>query len=230
MYCLVIKMKYFLLSVTNTCNKSCSYCVVKQWVNNPNHPDRLTVKDLIVWMSKIAEPDDIVKITGGEPTLWKGLPELLDFLSKKRIRTIMETNGAIFGEWRKKYANMIVILSRHDTPQADFDKLKSYLLNWDCAWDSYPDNLYQTDGKHPVFVSNELSRETMHPFTKSYFVTNDGVVSFLPCDMGGMGSVWDFTDHQHYCCPWCPYFLGAWNNVLRIGNTNLQIALSPAER
>jgi len=209
-------MTYFLLSITNTCNKACAYCVVKPWLNNPEYPDKAKAEDFIRFLQGEMVEGDVAEITGGEPTTFHNLLVLLDFLKHRGARVILRTNGLNLNKWRKSYDNMVVVLAKHDSSSEYIEERKKHLLGCDLVLDGIPDDIKQKELYKPVFKNDIVSPLTSHPFTKSFFVTNDGKVRVAPCATEDMGTVWDFKPRLWHCCRECPYMLGAWNLVNRI--------------
>jgi len=209
-------MTYFLLSITNTCNKSCDYCVVKPWLNNPEYPDKATKEDFIAFLEKEMQSGDVVELTGGEPTMFPGFIELLDWLKEHEAKVILRTNGVLLSEWRKNYPNMIVVLARHDSDDAYMEERKKCLLPQDIVWDIVPEHLKQKEQDKPIFVNDEMSPIKKHPFKKMFFITNDGKVRFMSCCKEDMGTIWNYKPRKYHCCPECPFALGAWNFAARI--------------
>jgi len=209
-------MTYFLLSITNTCNKACAYCVVKPWLNNPDYPDKATAEDFIRFLQSEMSEGDVVEITGGEPTLFHNFLVLLDFLKHRSIKVILRTNGLHLNKWRKSYDNMVVVFAKHDSADEYTEERKRHLIPCDLVLDGIPDDIKQKEPNKPVFKNDKVSPLTSHPFKKSFFVTNDGKVRCMPCSTEDMGTIWDFKPRLYHCCRECPYMLGAWNLVNRI--------------
>jgi hypothetical protein len=209
---------YFLISLTNKCNKKCSYCVVEQWLNKPDFPDKITASDLILFLEKEFQPSDVVELTGGEPTLFPGLIMLLDWLKEHEAKVIIRTNGLNLGGWRRCYDNLVIVLARHDSDEDYMSKRKEYLLPHDLVLDGIPEHIKQKEQDKPIFVNDETSPLTSYPFTKAFFITNDGKIKFMPCCSEDLGTVWDYKPRKYHCCDNCPYMLGAWNLASRIRN------------
>jgi len=209
-------MTYFLLSLTNKCNKSCAYCVVKPWLNNPEYPDKAKAEDFLTFLGKEMREGDVVELTGGEPTLLPKLWDMLDWLQERGAKTILRTNGIGLRILRKSYKNLIVVLARHNSEEDYWQSRKDCLLPHDLAIDGIPEHLIQREDCKPVFVNNETSPLKSHPFTKAYFITSDGKVRFMPCVSKDMGTIWDFKPQNWHCCATCSYMLGAWNLANRI--------------
>ncbi len=209
-------MTYFLLSITNTCNKSCEYCVVKPWLNNPEYPDKATADDFISFLAKEMQSGDVVELTGGEPTMFPGFIELLEWLKEHGAKVMLRTNGALLDEWRASYSNMVVVLARHDSDEIYMEERKACLLPQDLVIDRVEARLMQTKQDKPVFVSDETSPLKTHPFTKMFHITNDGKVRFMSCCKDDMGTIWDYRPRKYHCCHDCPFALGAWNLAARI--------------
>jgi len=209
-------MTYFLLSITNTCNKNCSYCVVKPWLNNPEYPDKATADDFIMFLEKEMRTGDVVELTGGEPTLFNGLIVLLEWLKEHGAKVVMRTNGALLGEWRAGYPNMVVVLARHDSDNSYMASRIRCLLPQDLVLDGIPEHIKQKEQDKPVFVNDEVSSLRTHPFTKMFHITNDGKVRFMSCSKEDMGTIWDYRPRLYHCCQECPFALGAWNLMVRL--------------
>jgi len=209
-------MTYFLISITNRCNKDCSYCVVKQWLNNPEYPDKATAGDFISFLEREINKGDVVELTGGEPTLFHGLTMLLDFLKDSCAKVILRTNGLCLGEWRKDYPNMIVVLARHDSNDDYIAERKKYLLPCDIVVDKIPENKMQKEANKPIFINDTENPLSSHPFNRALFITADGNIRFMPCISESMGTIWDFKPENWHCCKKCSYMLGAWNLVNKI--------------
>ena len=207
---------YFLISLTNKCNKSCDYCVVEPWRNNPEYPDKITAADLIAFLEKELQPGDVVELTGGEPTLFPDLAMLLDWLKEHGAKVIVRTNGLRLGEWRKSYANLVVVLARHDSGDGYMAERKEHLLLHDLVLDGIPDDIRQREQDKPIFRNNEISPLDSYPFKKAFFIVPDGKIKYMPCCREDMGTVWDYKPRDYFCCRECPYMLGAWNLAQRI--------------
>lgn len=71
-------IEYMRVSVTDRCNLRCVYCMPAEGVHCVSHSDILTY-DEITRICRIAATIGIsrIKLTGGEPLVRRGLPELL---------------------------------------------------------------------------------------------------------------------------------------------------------
>jgi len=162
---------------------------------------------------------DVVELTGGEPTLFPNLLELLNWLKEHGAKVILRTNGFLLDYWRVNYLNMIVVLSRHDSSEEYISNRKKYLLPHDRFIDKLPENKMQKENNKPIFINDADDPLTSHPFTRALFITADGNVRFMPCTERSMGTIWDFNAENWHCCANCPYMLGAWNLVSKIKET-----------
>lgn len=95
---------YIRISVTDRCNLRCIYCMPEKGVEQVSHSDILSYAE-IVRLCRIFVRLGIrhIKLTGGEPLVRKGLPDLA-----KEIRSIpgiedvtLTTNGVLLGEQMK---------------------------------------------------------------------------------------------------------------------------------
>jgi len=211
-------MTCFLLSVTNSCNKACAYCVVKQWRNNPEYPDKIAAIDVIKFLGKEMKAGDTVELTGGEPTLFTGLLLLLEWLREHNARVIMRTNGCKLDSWRKEFPNMVIVLAKHDSSDEYIEQKRAFLLPHDIVQTEL--DIVPPDSTEPKFRTNDTSPLGKHGYTKAFFVTADGNLRFMPCVNVSMGNI---INSDYSLEPWsclamnsCPYMLGAWNLAARM--------------
>lgn len=216
-------MTYFLLSITNACNKSCNYCVVKPWLNNPEYPDKITAEDVINFLEKEMRPGDIAELTGGEPTMFPSLLLLLEWLKERGAKVIMRTNGFRLDSWRKDFSNMVVVLARHDSDGAYMAERRKHLLTQDVVFDKIPEGAEQKEQNKPVHIKSELYPLETHGIKRAFFATNDGNIRFMPCVNASMGNIATGCSLEEWTCvnfAKCPYMLGAWNLAARVQNGN----------
>lgn len=92
------RVHYLRVSVTDRCNLRCVYCMPPEGVAFVPH-DRVLSLERIAQVARAAAGlgFDKVRLTGGEPLVRKGLPELVSMLADiQGIDTIgMTTNGAL---------------------------------------------------------------------------------------------------------------------------------------
>lgn len=73
-----------LLSINNTCNKNCSFCI-----DDRQKEDEL---DLDIVKSIIDKETTAMSIAGGEPSLHKDFIEIIDFIFEKKLNLALTTN------------------------------------------------------------------------------------------------------------------------------------------
>src|SRR3989304_6120553 len=94
-------INYLRISVTDRCNLRCVYCMPEEGVSLMAHRDILTYEEIYT-VAKVAAGLGITKIrlTGGEPLVRLGLPDLVKMLAG--IETIddisMTTNGVLLAQ------------------------------------------------------------------------------------------------------------------------------------
>lgn len=89
-------MNLLQISLTNRCNMACGYCPVKEWRNSPDFPSTLGNEILIPFLEERISPNEWhLELTGGEPALYGGLPELLQWLQRRDYRGLVKTNGTL---------------------------------------------------------------------------------------------------------------------------------------
>jgi len=95
-------VNYLRISVTDRCNLRCIYCMPSDGVCQISHDAILTYEEIYVIAQAAAELGiDKVRITGGEPLVRSGLPELIQMLAQiESIDDIsLTTNGVLLGRY-----------------------------------------------------------------------------------------------------------------------------------
>ena len=93
-------INYLRISVTDRCNLRCIYCMPSSGIRQMSHQDILTYEEIYTIARAAAEMGiSKIRLTGGEPLVRSGLPELIRMLA--RIDTIddisLTTNGILLG-------------------------------------------------------------------------------------------------------------------------------------
>ncbi|AVK50949.1 cyclic pyranopterin phosphate synthase MoaA [Clostridium sp. MF28] len=94
-------IEYLRISVTDRCNLRCVYCMPECGIENLEHDEILTFKEIMLIVKTVSQLGiHKIKITGGEPLVRKGIVNLV-----RRIKDIdgieeitMTTNGVLFGD------------------------------------------------------------------------------------------------------------------------------------
>lgn len=87
-------MNFLQISLTNKCTLSCWHCPMGQWRNSTAPRWPLCNAELIPWLEKYVQPSQwVVELTGGEPSLYPEIDELLHWLSEHGYKTLVKTNG-----------------------------------------------------------------------------------------------------------------------------------------
>jgi cyclic pyranopterin phosphate synthase len=95
-------INYLRISVTDRCNLRCIYCMPASGVSLMSHNDILTYEEIYTIVQAAAQMGiNKVRITGGEPLVRAGLPELVRMLAQiEAIDDIsMTTNGILLGSY-----------------------------------------------------------------------------------------------------------------------------------
>ncbi len=95
------------IEVTTRCNSTCSHCFVRTGIGEHSSLPVNLVRKIITEGHHTAYRH--LHITGGEPLLWEGLFEILDYAFEFGYKTVLiNTNGTLLSE------NMIVRLASYD--------------------------------------------------------------------------------------------------------------------
>jgi len=88
-------LNFLQIALTNECNFSCWHCPMGKWRNSTRPKFPLRNDELIPFLDRYVDPASwVVELTGGEPTLYEGFDELVDWLSGKGYYTLVKTNGS----------------------------------------------------------------------------------------------------------------------------------------
>lgn len=92
------RLDYVRISVTDRCNYRCRYCMPEEGVDWLEHDRILTYEDLLV-LSRVLHEMGVrkIRITGGEPTVRKGLTGFLRRLHEEipTLHVALTTNGSL---------------------------------------------------------------------------------------------------------------------------------------
>ncbi len=95
-------INYLRISVTDRCNLRCVYCMPEEGITMMSHFDLLSYEEIITLVKAAAELGiDKVRLTGGEPLVRAGLPDLVKMISEiDTIKDIsMTTNGVLLAKY-----------------------------------------------------------------------------------------------------------------------------------
>jgi cyclic pyranopterin phosphate synthase len=95
-------INYLRISVTDRCNLRCVYCMPPEGIALMSHSDILTYEEIFTLIKAAAELGiDRVRLTGGEPLVRSGLPDLVKMIAG--IKTIndlsLTTNGILLAKY-----------------------------------------------------------------------------------------------------------------------------------
>lgn len=95
------------VSLTNTCNFGCAYCVDGETVEHKTPQSQLTSAQLAEVIKNLHEKLDFdtIRLTGGEPTLYRELIPLVRKLSKLNVPLKMTSNGFLLSKMAKQLAD-----------------------------------------------------------------------------------------------------------------------------
>ena len=157
-------MKLLFISLTNLCNRSCSYCPMAFWRNNPDFPNTLTLKKCIKAI-ELLDPTH-VEITGGEPTMVPWLDDLTDYLDRLSIIYLVKSNG-----YRRCKNQVTAWHDGIDSIPDNYDKILIIhnMLDWQQKYN------YCTERSIPCAVIGK-DTETLGPHQKAatFFLCPDG--------------------------------------------------------
>lgn len=99
---------YLRISVTDRCNLRCTYCMPEEGIALASHSDLLTFEEISRVLQIFAEMGiNKVRLTGGEPLLRKGLPNLISSISQTSgiDKVGLTTNGILLTDYAEPLRN-----------------------------------------------------------------------------------------------------------------------------
>ena len=118
---------FYIWTMTNNCNFRCTYCSNHRGGVYPDLFNKGFNKDLSTeqgkQLIKIMKGSSAIYFCGGEPTIRRDLPELLDYSTKMNMFNMINTNGSLIGDlllkpaYRNFLLNMDVVIISLDSLQ-----------------------------------------------------------------------------------------------------------------
>ena len=116
-------MNYLQICLTSKCNRACWHCPMAEYRNTDDKDYHLTNSVIIPWIKSNIRPKLwLVELTGGEPTLYEGIDELLDWLSTEGYTVHIRTNGIIPVESRQGLKRIVAFHDLQNPPKV-FDHI-----------------------------------------------------------------------------------------------------------
>lgn len=109
------------INLTTRCNSKCSWCPISSTRTERDPEWGLTNEELIPFLRRLVDNNKwLIELTGGEPTLYRGYTELLDWLDKNNYIVHIRTNGKIVTPYHKN-ATRIVAFHDFDMKPLNYD-------------------------------------------------------------------------------------------------------------
>ena len=213
-------MNLLQIALTDRCNLRCDECPMKEYLRKDKSKYETANIRLIPFLYRHVNPKEwFLELTGGEPALYEGLDELLQWLTNHEYRGLIKTNGQLeigryghfprIAAWHGKamprfYDKILLIYGIQDyEAKAEF-----------CLENKIP---FDTIGLNKDY---SLGRMT-HRLDKISFINAVGQVLDCPAGtpepvMGQYGdlSTVDFSELKtRDCCPHCKAALDFWRFI-----------------
>ena len=174
----------------------------------------LTNKRLIPWLKRNVRPKSwIIELTGGEPALYRELPELIDFLNESGYRGLIKTNGTLSIEASDNFRRIAAFHNLNSPPKyfdeiLIVDKLQREEKEAYCRAQGWP--------YHVIGYNKETFDNAGHGFRKCAFMDPHGHPT--PCPSAPvLWSEWPDKHALEYtglkaglACPNCKAAVDAW--------------------
>ena len=128
------------VNLTSLCNQKCIYCEIGHNIPSSTN-DSLTVEDLI-WIIDEMALNKIPKISfnGGEPFLFDGIIDLVEYAGNKNIRCSITTNG----------------MTAYELNESELNILKKFKADINISIDSFQENIQSFTRGTPAALENAL--------------------------------------------------------------------------
>ena len=185
--------------------------------NNDNPDYILTNERLIPWLEKYVSKDNwIIELTGGEPGLYRGIDELVDWLSNNGYHAIIKTNGSLP---IKRATNVLRVAAYHRyyEPPKYFDRI---LIVDKIDRDEKEDVCKKKGWDYKVIgYNNDPLPGESHGFTYCAYIDPHGHP--LPCKRTAvLYTEWPDLHAMEYvglrrtkCCPSCKAAIDCWKFI-----------------
>lgn len=111
------------IMVTNKCNLACKYCIANNGNSYSKEDNFSTISDIVLY-ELLNSSVSSVMVSGGEPTLYDGLPNFLKSISHGDFLCLLDTNGVHIDE------DLINTLKSTDIiPRVSLDSIYEYEHN-----------------------------------------------------------------------------------------------------
>ena len=209
-------MNFLQISLTNRCNFSCWHCPMGKWRNAEKPRWPLDNATLLPYLQKYVQPSQwIIELTGGEPSLYPEIDELLHWLSDNGYRTLVKTNGS--GDLpHLPNVKLVAAFHRLEQPPKNFDE---YLIvdriqreekEAYCKANGIPYNVIGYEKENPDGAA--------HGFTLCAFINpaghQVGCLAMRPNERVEGDTDMNRIDHRplvaQTCCSHCKAAIDAW--------------------
>ncbi len=200
-------MKLCQLNLTTKCNFSCPECPTGEWHNFVEKPKYLVKNaDLFRFLRNLSPDEWEVELTGGEPAMYSGIEELVNWLEMNGYHGEIKTNGSRKIP-RMGLMKMVSAWHRWEQRPIDYDMI----LIVKNLFDHEEEKIQYCEDNHiPYRLTDRIGDphpEYKHAI-KGYIGVNPAG-SIVPCPkMSANDSMPRISDKEYvipkgYICPWC---------------------------
>src|SRR3989344_3744011 len=138
--------------ITYNCNMDCQFCMPKRNIALKKRSPELTTKEAIDIIRQLADlGTKILNFSGGEPTLRKDLPILINEAKKRKMAVFFSTNGSTLKDTAKNLWEADMIRVSIDGPKEIHDKIRRHPGAFDKAVAGI--KILKKYGKKPMIVT-----------------------------------------------------------------------------
>lgn len=138
--------------ITYNCNMDCQFCMPKRNIALKNESRELNTNEAIDIIRQLGDlGTKILNFSGGEPTLRKDLPILIDEAKKRKMTVFFSTNGSMLEHTAKNLLKADMIRISIDGPKEIHEKIRRYPGAFDKAVNGI--KILKKYGKKPMIVT-----------------------------------------------------------------------------
>ena len=198
-------MSSYDLKLGFNCDNNCRPCVIAE-----KRPcGSLNENQIFELIDNLPEEVDEVQITGGEPTLYPFLPEVLKRIKSKNINTIMQTNGTGFSDKELCEKCLPYLDHVHIAIHSCFPEVHDFIVQSKGMWEKTITGLYNIKDYKDTCITTQTVLSKYNILT--IYDTFDFIQSIIPGTMMSftyphmMGNA--YTNRQDVCFRYSDYYI-----------------------
>lgn len=198
-------MSCYDLKIGFKCNNNCRHCVIA----NKRDSGSLTKEQIFGLLDNLPDDVDSVQVTGGEPSTYEYLPEILQKIKSKNLHTVLQTNGTGFANLEFCAKCVPYIDHAHIAIHSCFPEIHDFIVQSKGMWEKTITGLYNLKNCENVCITTQTVLSKFNILT--IYDTFKFIQEILPGTMMSftyphmMGNAW--KNREEVCFKYSDYYL-----------------------